>query len=138
MPSANVEPRCHCFKIGIFKSANITYGNLTASYLEFNVSAIEPNKQMTFFYNITSYTIADALVPPALMSYYDNWIDLQEDLQTESILVNFVSGEPTHNPHLPYWDIGNQIPTVWGWIILTVAPAVVALVSVFILYFKRR
>lgn len=125
-------------EVGVFDAVNITYGYMTSSYLEYNVSQIAPNEQMIFFYNITSDIITEAFVPRASMSYYDNWMDLQEGLETERIRVNFVSGNTTHDTNLPYWHIGNTIPTAWGWIILGVVPAAIALVSAFVLYFKRR
>ena len=104
-------------EIGEFDSVNITYGNMTSSYLEYNVSEIEPDQQMSFFYNITSNAIVETSVPRSSMSYYDNWMDLQEGIETERIGLSFVSGEKDKETYLPYWHIGNSIPTAWGWVI---------------------
>jgi hypothetical protein len=121
-----------------FTPVNITYGFMTPEYLEYNVTRLEPGKSMIFYYNITSDTIITKAIPFVQMTYYDNWEDLQEIQSQNNILVDFQSDKPDIDTDLPQWGIGNTLSTAWAWVIFALVPAVIAGLSAFLLYFRRR
>lgn len=121
-----------------FTPVNITYGFMTTEYLEFNITQLEPGTSIIFYYNLTSDSIISKAIPPVDMSYLDNWGDLQEISRLSQILVDFVSADPEVDTDLPQWDLGKPIPAAWAWVIFALVPAVIAGLSAFLLYFKRR
>ena len=121
-----------------FTAVNITYGFMTKDYLEYNITKIDPNISMIFYFNVTSDTIIERTISAARLSYYDNWGDLQDIQSQSNVLLNFISAEPEIDPDLPQWDLGKEIPTTWAWVIFALVPAVTAGLSAFLFYFKRR
>ena len=124
--------------INEFVAVNITGLYMTENYLEYNISEIKPEEKMIFKYNITSDIVTDSQIPWAYMSFYDNWTDLQENIRSSKYLLSFGIEDDDIDPDLPRWDIGTPIPNGWAWIIFAVAPAVIAAVSAFVLYIRRR
>ncbi len=125
--------------INEFTAVNITGLFMSDSYLEYNISEIKPNEKMIFNYNVTSDTISDSQIPWAYMSFYDNWTDLQEEIRSQNrFLLSFVSEITAFHPDLPQWNIGNEIPEGWAWVIYAVVPVAIAAISALFLYFRRR
>ena len=126
-------------EINEFVPVNITGLLMTDDYLEYNISEIKPNEKMIFNYNVTADTISDTQVPWTYMSFYDNWTDLQENVRSQNrFLLSFVSDIIPPNTNLPQWDIGEELPEGWAWVIYAVAPVAVAALSALFLYFRRR
>ncbi len=121
-----------------FTPVNITYGFMTTEYLEFNITQLEPGTNIIFYYNLTSDSIISKAIPPVDMSYLDNWGDLQEISRLSRILVDFVSADSPINTILPQWNLGKSISAAWAWVIFALVPAVIAGLSAFLLYFRRR
>ncbi|MBY9000942.1 MAG: hypothetical protein KGD64_08520 [Candidatus Heimdallarchaeota archaeon] len=121
-----------------FTASNITYGYMTESYLTFNVSQILNGTQAIFYYNITSDEDRSAQVPFVKMSYYDNWVDLNEMQSQNQLLLNFLPINPPIDPILPCFDCGEPLSNIWGWIILGIIPILIAAFIPIVLYIRRR
>ena len=121
-----------------FTSVNITYGFMTEDYLEFNITQLEPSTSVIFYYNLTSDSVIEISIPNADLTYYDNWGDPQEIHSQGGILVSFISADPPINTILPQWNLGKSISATWAWVIFALVPAVIAGLSAFLLYFRRR
>ncbi|MCE7740067.1 MAG: hypothetical protein KAU62_14900 [Candidatus Heimdallarchaeota archaeon] len=121
-----------------FTPVNITDGFMTEDYLEFNITQLEPNTSMIFYYNLTSDSVIEISIPYADLTYYDNWGDPQETHNRNRILVSFISADSPINTVLPQWNLGKSISAAWAWVIFALVPAVIAGLSAFLLYFRRR
>ncbi|MHA1217394.1 MAG: hypothetical protein ACTSSN_03390 [Candidatus Heimdallarchaeaceae archaeon] len=121
-----------------FTPVNITYGFMTEDYLEFNITQLEPSTSMIFYYNLTSDREIEISIPFADLTYLDNWGDLQEIQSQNRILVKFIPANPPINTVLPQWNLGKSISATWAWVIFALVPAVIAGLSAFLLYFRRR
>ena len=121
-----------------FTPVNITDGFMTEDYLEFNITQLESSASIIFYYNLTSDSVIEASIPFTDLTYLDNWGDLQEIQSRNRIPVSFISADSPINTVLPQWNLGKSISVAWAWVIFALVPAVIAGLSAFLLYFRRR
>ncbi len=93
---------------------------------------------MIFYYNLTADSEIEISVSNADLTYYDNWGDPQEIHSQGGIVVTFTSEDLPINTVLPQWNLGKSISAAWAWVIFALVPAVIAGLSAFLLYFRRR